>query len=61
MTATGNVWLRKGAGTEYNKIIVIPQGAKPYATGKTKKVNLTTWYECIYAGREGWASGKYLR
>ena len=61
MTATGNVWLRKGAGTTSDKVIVIPQGAKPYVTGETKKVLLTTWYRAVYAGKNGWASGKYLK
>lgn len=60
-TATGNVWLRNGAGTGYLAIIVIPLGAKVYVTGQTKKVGLTTWYEVFYAGKRGWASGKYLR
>jgi uncharacterized protein YraI len=61
MKATGNVWLRKGAGTSNAGIIVIPKGATAYVTGDTKKVLLTTWHKAIYAGREGWASGKYLK
>lgn len=58
--ATGNVWLRKDAGTKYDPIIVIPKGATVYVTGETKKVGLTPWYRAIYAGNEGFASGKYL-
>lgn len=61
MKATGNVWLRRGAGTGNAEIIVIPKGASVYATGRTQRLGLTTWYEVIYAGKEGWASGKYLR
>ena len=61
MTATGNVWLRKGAGTDKAKLIVIPQGATVYKTGRIDKVLLTTWHEVIYAGKQGYASGKYLR
>lgn len=62
-TASGNVWLRKKAGelSKETEIIVIPAGAKAYVTGETTKVGLTFWYKAIYAGREGWASGKYLR
>jgi len=61
MTATGNVWLRDGAGTKATEIIVIPKGAAVYVTGVTIKNGLTTWYQAFYAGKEGWASGKYLR
>ena len=60
MKATGNVWLRTGAGTNYSTVIVIPKGATVYTTGKTKKLTLTTWYNVIYSDREGWASGRYL-
>lgn len=63
MKATGNVWLRKIAGklTKDTELIVIPQGASCYVTGETKKVGLVTWYKAIYTGREGWASGRYLK
>lgn len=59
--ATGNVWLRKDAGTNSDGIIVIPKGATVYLTGQSKKVLLTTWYSCSYAGKDGWASGKYIK
>ena len=52
-----DTWLRRDAGKENQKIIVIPKGAKPYLTGATKTVSLRTWYECIYGGHRGWASG----
>lgn len=58
---TGDTWLRKEAGTSKAKIIVIPKGAKPYLTGKTKKVTLRTWYECTYGGHRGYASGLYIK
>lgn len=58
--ATGNVWMRSGAGTQYDQIIVIPYGASVWWTGETKKVGLTTWYEVIYSNRRGFASGKYI-
>ena len=54
---TADTWLRKSAGTSGDKIIVIPKGAKPYFTGKKKKVGVRTWYECVYGGHKGWASG----
>ena len=59
--ATGNVWLRKDAGTKNKEIIVIPKGATVYITGETKRANLAKWYRAFYADREGWASGKYLK
>lgn len=52
-----DTWLRKDAGTSGKQIIVIPKGAKPYFTGKKKKVGIRTWYECVYGGHQGWASG----
>jgi len=58
--ATGNVWMREDAGTQYDTIIVIPCGAYPWLTGMKKKVGLTTWYEVIYSSKQGWASGKYI-
>lgn len=60
-TATGSVWLRKGAGTKNAQIIVIPRGASCYVTGETQKVGLVTWWKVFYAGKEGWASGLYLK
>ena len=54
---TNDTWLRKSAGTSGKQIIVIPKGAKPYFTGKKKKVGIRTWYECVYGGHQGWASG----
>ena len=58
--ATADLWLRKDAGTSAEKIIVIPKGATVYLNGEKKRVGLTYWYGSIYAGHEGFASGKYL-
>lgn len=58
---TGDTWLREDAGTKNKEIIVIPKGAEPYLTGAKKKVLLRTWYECIYGGHRGWASGLYVK
>lgn len=58
---SGDVWLRESPGKNSNPIIVIPKGAWPYVTGERKKVLLTDWYECIYGGHRGWASGKYIK
>lgn len=60
-TASGDVWLRAGAGAKNAGIIVIPKGATVYVTGETQKVLTTTWYDCIYGGHRGWASGKYIK
>lgn len=58
----GNVWMRSVAGVikPETEILVISSGERPWLTGETKKIGSTTWYQCIYAGRTGWASGKYL-
>lgn len=58
---TGDTWLRKDAGKDKAEVIVIPKGAKPYLTGNTKRVQLRTWYECVYGGHRGWASGLYIK
>lgn len=61
LEATGNLYMRKGAGVLFGKVCVIPKGAVVRATG-AKKLSLgTTWYEVIYDGLQGWASGKYLQ
>lgn len=56
----GDTWLRWDAGTVAEKIVVIPKGAKPYLTGREKRVLLRTWYEVVYGGHKGWASGLYI-
>ena len=62
MTATGDVWLRKEPKVDKaTEVIVIPKGATVYVTGETKRPILTKWYRAFYAGKEGWASEKYLK
>ncbi len=62
VTVTGDVWMRIGPGKSYDPIIVIPKGTPEcYFTGKTRQVLLTTWYEVIYGGHKGFASGKYIK
>lgn len=58
--ATGNVWMRENAGTQYAQIMVVPQGAEVYLTGEWQMVGYRKWYEVIYAGRQGWCSSLYL-
>lgn len=60
-TAKGDVWMRADAGKKCKEVIVIPKNATVYLTGHTKKVSGTTWYEVSYAGKEGYASGKYIK
>ena len=53
--ATGDVNLRKGAGTQYAKIKVIPKGATVYVMTLNG-----TWAQVDYAGDIGYASLRYL-
>lgn len=63
----GNVWLRTEPGYKLNgdpkgeKILVIPEGSRVYLTGEKKLCLVTMWYEVIFAGEQGWASGKYIK
>ena len=58
--ATGNVWMRENAGTQYKEILVIPQNAEVYLTGEWQMVGFRKWYEVIYSGKKGWSSSLYL-
>lgn len=60
-SCVGDTWLREDAGTKNKEIIVIPKGAAPHLTGKQKRVLLRTWYEVIYGGHRGYASGLYIK
>lgn len=61
-TAAGDCWLRTEPKVRKDtEIIVIPKGAKPGVTGRTRTIGLTTWRECVYASKIGWASGKYIK
>lgn len=59
----GNVWMRTKAGVikKDTEIMVIPSGATVAITGDIEKVGVTPWYYCIYCGKRGWASGKYIK
>lgn len=59
---TGDTWLREAPGITQKTIIIIPKGSKLYFTGKSQLITnadgtLRWWYEVIYDGRTGWASG----
>lgn len=60
LTATGNLYLRKGPGVLYGTIATIFKGDKVQPTGEEKTVLGRVWYEVIYDGVRGWASSKYL-
>lgn len=60
LTATGNVWLRKGPGVLYGTLALIYRGDKVQPTGEEKSVLGRVWYEVIADGIRGWASSKYL-
>ena len=54
--ATGNVYIREGAGTEYPTLGVIPKGGLFYS----KSVTENGWAQGEYEGIHGYASLKYL-
>lgn len=54
---TENLNMRSGNGTNHRIILTIPKGKKVSVTGSKK----SGWYPVKYAGKNGWASGKYLR
>lgn len=58
----GSTWLRDKAGKDIGKqMISISAGAIVHITGNTQMVGQTKWYECVYKGETGWASGKYIK
>lgn len=59
-TSSGNLNLRKGAGTSYSVVGSLAKG-KTYTSTETKKVGSITWYKFTVSGVTGWASGKYLK
>lgn len=60
VVAKGDVWLRETAGTDGNPIIVMQKGETVYVTGKTTRVGIRIWKQCIYANHLGWASSLYV-
>lgn len=58
----GSTWLRDKAGKNVGaKIIAISAGKQVHLTGKTTMVGKTKWYQVIYEGYTGWASGLYIK
>ena len=58
----GDTWLRDDAGKNVGKqIFVIKNGSTVFLTGAKKLVGKTTWYELIFNGSKGWASGLYIK
>lgn len=58
---TGNVNLRKGPGTNYAKVAMLPEGTRVNITGASRKVNGVTWYPIIVNNvGSGWVSGAFL-
>ena len=52
--ATGDVNMRTGPGTQYQKIATIPGGAPIDVLG------CPSWCQVVYAGRQGWVSSNYV-
>jgi uncharacterized protein YraI len=52
--ATASVNMRTCASTRCARILTIPAGAR------VEVLRSGSWYEVIYAGRRGWASGSYI-
>ena len=61
----GNVWLREMPGTDGKQILVIPKDAVTFMPGRSQQAlsgtAMRTWYECVYDGHLGWASGLYVK
>lgn len=53
-------WLRNGAGTHNNGLVVIPNGTKLEWKGSFDEVNGTTWFGLSYGNCEGFTSGKCI-
>ena len=57
-TTTG-VNFRKGAGTSYSVIRVLPEGSEVVTVGQTTSTN--KFYKVIHQGTTGWVHGAYLK
>ncbi len=55
--ASDRVNLRRGAGTEYDKILTLSRGASVIATGETTN----GWYQVLYNGNLGYIKADYLQ
>ena len=58
---TANLRLRKGAGTDKELIIVIPEGSNIVASGWYSYVNSTKWFLVTYGNDTGFCSSDYLK
>lgn len=54
---TANLHLRQGSGVSHKSITVMPKGAKVELVSKESN----GWVRIRYGGREGYASGKYIK
>lgn len=57
---TGNINIRKDAGTQYPILGVIPNGTLIRCSGKVKNVGDRKWFEVSYQGVTGYVSSLYL-
>lgn len=56
LTTTAPLHLRAGSGTSFRALLTIPKGKAVRVRAKAAN----GWYKVTYAGKTGWASGKYL-
>lgn len=56
LTTTAALHLRTGSGTSFRILLTIPKGKAVSVLAKAAN----GWYRVRYAGKTGWASGKYL-
>ena len=59
-TTTANLNLRKGAGTSYAVIRVLPKGTQVSISGQPVMVGSTPWYKVTEGEDTGWVSGAFL-
>lgn len=57
LKTTAALNLRKGAGTGYGVLVVMPKGA---TVTVVRSAPVSGWYNVKYGTRTGWASGQYL-
>ena len=55
MLTTDLLNLRKGPGIDYEKILVMPKGAKVEVVGEENN-----WYQVLFEGQTGFCFGDYL-
>lgn len=60
-TTTSDLNLRAGAGTNKDKVTVIPKGGKVRCYGYYTNVGNTAWLYVVYGNYKGFCSSKYLK